>query len=49
MNSPYQAFASREAVLALVEREMPNAGEIKLVKRLLAQAASSDMGIGDDH
>lgn len=36
-----------ELLLALVEREMPDATEIRTVKRLLAQAASDDMGIGD--
>lgn len=41
------ALTACEVLLGLVEREMPEAPEIKLVKRLLAQAASSDMGVGD--
>lgn len=41
------ALAACEILLALVEREMASAPEIPLVKRLLAQAASSDMGVGD--
>lgn len=41
------ALTACEVLLSLVEREMPDASEIGLVKRLLAQAASDDMGIGD--
>lgn len=41
------ALTACELLLGLVEREMPNATEIQLVKRLLAQAASNDLGIGD--
>lgn len=41
------ALTACEVLLGLVEREMPEASEIPLVKRLLAQAASSDMGVGD--
>jgi outer membrane murein-binding lipoprotein Lpp len=41
------ALTACEVLLGLVEREMPQASEIGLVKRLLAQAASSDLGIGD--
>ncbi len=41
------ALTACEVLLGLVEREMPEAHEIGLVKRLLAQAAQSDMGIGD--
>lgn len=40
------ALTACELLLGLVEREMPDAKEIGLVKRLLAQAASDDMGIG---
>lgn len=41
------ALTACEVLLGLVEREMPDAKEIPLVKRLLAQAATSDMGVGD--
>lgn len=41
------ALTACELLLALVEREMPDATELKLVRRLLAQAASDDLGIGD--
>jgi len=41
------ALTACELMLGLVEREMPDATEIKIVKRLLANAASADMGIGD--
>lgn len=41
------ALTACEVLLGLVEREMPDAKEITLVKRLLAQAASNDLGIGD--
>ncbi len=41
------ALTACEVLLSLVEREMPDAKEIALVKRLLAQAASADMGVGD--
>ena len=41
------ALTACEILLTVVEREMPDASEISLVKRLLAQAASDDMGIGD--
>ncbi|NYD88740.1 hypothetical protein [Sphingomonas melonis] len=40
------ALTACEVLLGLVEREMPEAKEIGLVKRLLAQAASDDLGIG---
>lgn len=40
------ALTACEVLLGLVEREMPEAKEIALVKRLLAQAASDDLGIG---
>lgn len=40
------ALTACELLLGLVEREMPGASEIALVKRLLAQAAADDMGIG---
>lgn len=40
------ALTACEILLGLVEREMPNAPDIALVKRLLAQAAADDMGIG---
>lgn len=43
----HSALTACEVLLSLVEREMPEAKEIPLVKRLLAQAASDDMGIGD--
>lgn len=43
----HTALTACEVLLGLVEREMPEAKEIALVKRLLAQAASDDMGIGD--
>jgi uncharacterized protein YlxW (UPF0749 family) len=36
-----------ELLLGLVEREMPDASEIKIVKRLLAQAATNDLGVGE--
>lgn len=42
----HAALTACEVLLGLVEREMPEAKEIALVKRLLAQAASDDMGIG---
>jgi hypothetical protein len=41
------ALTACEVLLGLVEREMPEAKEIALVKRLLAQAASDDLGVGD--
>jgi len=41
------ALTACEVLLGLVEREMPDAKEIGLVKRLLAQAASDDLGIGN--
>ena len=41
------ALTACEVLLGLVEREMPEAKEIALVKRLLAQAAASDLGVGD--
>lgn len=41
------ALAACEILLGMVEREMPDARETAIVKRLLAQAASDDMGIGD--
>lgn len=40
------AITACELMLALVERELPQATEIELVKRLLANAATNDMGIG---
>lgn len=40
------ALAACEVLLSLVEREMPNAAEISLAKRLLALAAADDGGIG---
>ena len=40
------ALTACEVLLGLVEREMPEAKEIGMVKRLLAQAASDDLGIG---
>lgn len=40
------AITACELLLALCERELPDAREIPMVKRLLAQAASDDMGIG---
>lgn len=40
------ALTACEVLLGLVEREMPDAHEISLVKRLLAQAAADDMGVG---
>jgi len=42
----HTALTACELLLGLVEREMPQASEIGLVKRLLAQAASDDLGIG---
>lgn len=41
------ALTACEVLSSLVEREMPNAPELKLVKRLLAQAAADDLGVGD--
>jgi hypothetical protein len=41
------ALTACELLLGLVEREMPEANEIGMVKRLLAQAASDDLGIGN--
>lgn len=41
------ALTACEVLSSLVEREMPDAPELKLVKRLLAQAAASDLGIGE--
>lgn len=41
------ALTACELLMGLVEREMPDAPEIGIVKRLLAQAASADMGVGD--
>jgi hypothetical protein len=40
------ALTACEVLLGLVEREMPQASEIPLVKRLLAQAAADDLGVG---
>jgi len=40
------ALTACEVLLGLVEREMPEAKEIALVKRLLAQAAADDLGVG---
>lgn len=41
------ALTACEVLLGLVEREMPGASEISLVKRLLAAAAATDLGVGD--
>jgi len=41
------ALTACEVLLGLVEREMPDAKEIGLVKRLLAAAAADDLGVGD--
>ena len=41
------ALTACELLLGVVERELPEAKELPLVKRLLAQAAADDLGIGD--
>lgn len=40
------ALTACELLLGLVEREMPDTPEIGIVKRLLAQAAADDLGVG---
>ncbi len=41
------ALTACELLIGVVERELPEAKELTLVKRLLAQAAADDLGIGD--